>query len=266
MKALLLGNGEPPSAELFRREAEGALVICADGAAEFALEHGVWPAMAVGDFDSLDADILTRLRERGVQIETHPAEKDDTDMQLAAERALKLGAEHIVMLGCGGKRLDHTLGNMQVLAFLREAGVKAEMIDDYCVTRLVKDERTEIAGETGGEFSLVPMGENVIIREMSGVKYPLSDYRLVQTRPLGISNVLLGEKAVLEVEGCVAVIMVNAFEVPEETIRLRKKLELAEESYIAADPSFTLEESRERLAKIFDGRTDYPKHMMDLEP
>ncbi len=78
--ALLLGNGEPPGAELFLREAQKAdIFICADGAAEFALEHGVWPTMAVGDFDSLDADVLTKLREHGVEIETHPAEKVDTD-------------------------------------------------------------------------------------------------------------------------------------------------------------------------------------------
>ena len=210
MKALLLGNGEPPGAELFLREASDAdIFICADGAAAFALEHGVWPQMAVGDFDSLDADVLTKLREHGVEIETHPAEKDDTDMQLAAECALKLGATRFVLLGCGGKRLDHTLGNMQVLAFLREACVYAEMADDYCRTRLVKDKRFFITGEAGMEFSLIPTGENVIIRELSGVKYPLKDYHLVQTRPLGISNVLLGEKAVLDVEGCVAVVIVN---------------------------------------------------------
>ncbi len=70
-------------------------------------------------------------------------------------------------------------------------------------------ERTAIMGKAGVEFSLVPMGENVIIRELSNVKYPLKDYHLVQTRPLGISNVMLGEEAVLEVEGCVAVIIVK---------------------------------------------------------
>ncbi len=208
-KALLLGNGDPPPKELFLREAKSAdIFICADGAAEFALKNGVWPTMAVGDFDSLDADVLTSLAEHGVQIETHPAEKDDTDMQLAAECALKLGATRVVLLGGTGKRLDHTLGNMQVLAFLKQAGVSAEMTDAYVSVRLVKDERVAIAGEAGGEFSLVPMGENVIIRDLSGVKYPLSNYRLVQARPLGISNVLLKEKAVLEAEGCVAVILV----------------------------------------------------------
>ncbi len=210
MKALLLGNGEPPSAELFLREAQSAdIFICADGAAQFALARGVWPNMAVGDFDSLDAGVLTRLRERGVDIETHPAEKDDTDIQLAAECAIKLGARSFVLLGCGGKRLDHTLGNMQVLAFLRSAGFDAEMADDYCRTRLVKDERVFITGKAGMEFSLVPTGENVIIRELSNVKYPLKDYHLVQTRPLGISNVMLGEEGVLAVEGCVAVIVVT---------------------------------------------------------
>ena len=210
MKALLLGNGEPPSEELLLREAGGAeIFICADGAAKLALERGILPSMAVGDFDSLDADVLTKLRERGVQIETHPREKDDTDMQLAAECALRLGATRFVLLGCGGKRLDHTLGNMQVLAFLQDAGFYAEMTDDYCTTRLVKDARAEISGEAGMEFSLIPTGENVKICELSGVKYPLANHRLVQTRPLGISNVLSGEKAVLELEGCVAVIVVN---------------------------------------------------------
>ena len=54
-------------------------------------------------------------------------------------------------------------------------------------------------------------------------------------------------------EGDLVVMSIEAFEQREETLKLRAKLEAAEQSRIAGAPVFTLEESRKRLEAIYQG-------------
>jgi len=48
-------------------------------------------------------------------------------------------------------------------------------------------------------------------------------------------------------EGDLVVMSIEAFERREETIKLRAKLELAEQSRLAGDPTFTVQQSRQRI-------------------
>ena len=46
---------------------------------------------------------------------------------------------------------------------------------------------------------------------------------------------------------------IEAFEQREETLKLRAKLEAAEQARLAGAPTYTLEESRKRLEAIYQG-------------
>lgn len=52
-------------------------------------------------------------------------------------------------------------------------------------------------------------------------------------------------------EGDLVVMSIEAFEKREEIIKLRAKLELAEQSRLADEPTFTLEQSKQRLDTIY---------------
>ena len=52
-------------------------------------------------------------------------------------------------------------------------------------------------------------------------------------------------------EGDLVVMSIEAFEQREESIRLRAKLDAAEESRRSGAPTYTLEESRKRLEAIY---------------
>ncbi|MEZ4581030.1 MAG: hypothetical protein R3A10_05170 [Caldilineaceae bacterium] len=49
-------------------------------------------------------------------MERHPTGKDQTDLELALERAIRDGAPDILLLGALGGRLDQTLANLLILA------------------------------------------------------------------------------------------------------------------------------------------------------
>jgi hypothetical protein len=47
---------------------------------------------------------------------------------------------------------------------------------------------------------------------------------------------------------------IEAFEKREEIIKLRAKIEIAEKSRLAGDPTFTIKESKQRLEKIYESK------------
>ena len=53
-------------------------------------------------------------------------------------------------------------------------------------------------------------------------------------------------------EGDLVVMSIEAFEKREEIIRLRAKLEFAETSRVSGEPTYTLEQSRQRLEEIYE--------------
>lgn len=55
-------------------------------------------------------------------------------------------------------------------------------------------------------------------------------------------------------EGDLVVMSIDAFERRDEIIRLRAKLEMAEQSRLAGEPTCTPEESKQRLEKIYERR------------
>ena len=56
-------------------------------------------------------------------------------------------------------------------------------------------------------------------------------------------------------EGDLVVMSIDAFEKRDEVIRMRAKLEAAEQSRLAGEPTFTIEESWKRLDEIY-GRAE----------
>lgn len=53
-------------------------------------------------------------------------------------------------------------------------------------------------------------------------------------------------------EGDLVVMSIDAFEKREELLRLRMKLEAVDHSRLAGEPTYTLEQSKARLEKIYE--------------
>ena len=91
-------------------------VIAADHGAHHVLAWG-WPLhLLVGDLDSLAAADLQAIQAMDVPTITAPAEKDETDLELALAEALAMGARELVICGAFGGRADHLLANVLLLA------------------------------------------------------------------------------------------------------------------------------------------------------
>ena len=82
----------------------------------FFYRNKLTPDWIIGDFDSASSEALDYF---GGQpdiswIRLNPV-KDDTDTESAIRKAIALGAEKITLLGATGTRIDHLLGNIELL-------------------------------------------------------------------------------------------------------------------------------------------------------
>lgn len=170
----------------------GDLVIAADGG--YAQLCGIRPDLVVGDFDSLG------YIPAGEHVVRHPAQKDDTDTMLAARIGLERGYRAFVLLGGVGGRLDHTLANMQTLAFLRENGARAALLGEAETITLIQDEPLRFRAGLSGIVSVFSYGAVATGVYEHGLAYALNDATLSDTNPLGVSNAFTGEAAEVSVQ------------------------------------------------------------------
>ena len=186
--------------------AEEDLVIAADGGFDYLEEIGLRADCVLGDFDSVESYNLPSDCIR------YPRKKDDTDMMLAARLGLDKGYTEFRIYGGLGGRLDHTLGNIQVLTYLSRQGAMGTLIGDTYSLRVVtdsvvtfgKDLPENRAGNLCSIFSLSDVSVNVTIQ---GLEYEVEGTTLTNSFPLGISNEFTGRKGIISVQkGTLAVL------------------------------------------------------------
>jgi thiamine pyrophosphokinase len=177
----------------------GARVIGADRGAEYALAFGLPVEVAVGDFDSITAAGLVALERAGVRIERHPVAKDATDLELALDAALALGPRRILVVGGGGGRLDHLLGELSLLASDAYAGVVLDAVVGRATVNVVRGQRS-LVGRVGEVVSLLALHGPAVGVATEGLVYPLRGEMLAPGSSRGISNVFAAEQARVSLE------------------------------------------------------------------
>ena len=90
-----------------RFKVPNTLFIGADRGALYLIEEQIVPVDIVGDFDSLSEAEWQRVSSIAQNVHKVQAEKDDTDTDLALEKAVAYQPAEIYLTGVTGGRLDH---------------------------------------------------------------------------------------------------------------------------------------------------------------
>ena len=159
------------------------LVIAADGGYESAKKAGFEPDIIIGDFDSSappeDTEAFVVKLKR---------DKDDTDMLAAVKTGLRRGCDTFVIYGGTGGRLDHTVANFGVLAYLNAFGAQGYLIDEHSVATAITDGKFSPPAGAVGTVSVFAFGGNAEGVTLKGLKFPLENYELTPEFPIGVSN------------------------------------------------------------------------------
>ncbi len=168
---------------------DGSYVIAVDGGYERLKRLRLEADLVIGDFDSLE-----RVPEHPNVIRLEK-EKDDTDTLAALRRGLDIGCREFHIYGGTGGRFDHTLANLQCLAWLEERGAQGFLMGDGCASTCVRGGGIEFGSGYRGLVSVFSVSCRSTGVNLRGLKYPLVDAELTSTHPLGVSNEFIGEKS-----------------------------------------------------------------------
>lgn len=165
-------------------------VFAVDGGYRTLLDAGIQATEVFGDFDSLGF-----VPDDAVAV--FDCHKDFTDMDWALNHACERGFDEVFLVGGLGGRVDHTIGNLQLLAKYAKRGLRVWSVGkDEVVICLVGGgplSTLEFPSKAEGTFSLLPHSDAVegVIEE--GLEWELKGARLVNDELLGISNEFKGE-------------------------------------------------------------------------
>ena len=181
-KCLIISGGEFNS---LPSNLEYDYCIACDHGFDHAKKLGIKPDLLIGDFDSLES-----IKEdfKDVPVQSFDTRKDDTDTMLAIKHAISEGYKHIILTCALGKRFDHTIANIQSMAYVCKEGGVCELISDteyMCTLTLGEKVLLKKEGYSLSLFSLSDKCEGLTIE---GSDYDVKNVTLTNTFPLGISN------------------------------------------------------------------------------
>jgi thiamine pyrophosphokinase len=178
---IILGGGEVTAACVNEALGFAIKLIAADGGADSALALGHMPDAVIGDFDSV-TDAARQMIPAARQFPI--AEQDSTDFEKCLTHTR---APFYLALGFTGKRLDHTLAAMTVLA--RHKGSPVILIGPEDLAFLAP-QTLHLPVAPGSRVSLYPMG--AVHGRSTGLRWPIDGLDLSPGGRVGTSNEATG--------------------------------------------------------------------------
>lgn len=196
--ATLVGGGALGPGDLAEALAVAPILVAADSGADAALDAGHIPDAVIGDFDSISAAARARIPTDRLH---HVAEQDSTDF---GKCLMRIDASFVLALGFEGRRLDHTLAALTVMA--RAGGRPVLMLGAEDVTFLAPAQ-LDLPLAPGTRFSLWPMGP--ARGTSTGLRWPIDGIAFAPDGRVGTSNEALGPVS-LTIDGPMLVLMPRA--------------------------------------------------------
>ncbi len=196
MHCLLVAGGvlANPAALLAKiTPADYNCIIAVDHGYDHCAALGLVPDVLMGDLDSVE----NAQPSGALQTIPFAPEKDDTDLRLAAQHALSLGASGIDIICATGGRLDHFMGNLSLLEFLQEQAptLPVRIVDESNIIRLLvpmADGRAQHYPRRSKYISLIPVSTEICFTG-KGLKYPAQHLTVRRSNMISISNEAQGD-------------------------------------------------------------------------
>lgn len=198
--AVVIANGTFPLHEIPLSYIKNApYVVCCDGAANDFIARGGKPDAIVGDCDSISEENKRRFANI-----LHPNPDQETnDLTKSVHFCVKNGMKNLVIVGGTGKREDHTLGNISLLAEYIDIAHPI-MVTNYGIFTPISSD-TSFQSYKGQQVSIFSMEAKPI--STKGLKFPLEN-RVITHWWQGTLNESIGDSFSIETKGKVIVFQV----------------------------------------------------------
>ena len=199
MRIIIFANGDLPNLEKARTLLRpDDFILCADGGTRHALALGVTPNIVIGDLDSITKDERRKIDEAGVEVIKFPADKNETDLELAIDHAVSLNPDQILILAALGGRMDQTLANIALLADFRLSTFDVRLTDSVEEIFFCRDQ-AKVEGRSGDIVSLIPWQGEVTGVFTENLRWHLHHETLYPEKTRGISNEMTADIATVQI-------------------------------------------------------------------
>lgn len=200
-KEVLIVTGGTIEIELLKKliDENDYFIIGVDGGINALDKIGCVPSMVIGDFDSINTNLILKYKSFSNAIILNPM-KDYTDTHSAVLEALILKPSSITIVGAIGTRIDHVLANVGLLKLGIIHKIPIQIINKNNRIRLI-DKKIKIkkTDQYGKYISFLPFSEEVSDICMKGFKYPMNNESVFQGQSIGISNELEKEEGFITI-------------------------------------------------------------------
>lgn len=192
----------------------GSVVVAADSGLDRLVLAGLAVDHVVGDLDSARPELVVVAEAAGAAVHRHPADKDATDLELALSLVRDVivpavGVRRLLVVGAGGGRLDHLVGDLLLLASPITEGLEVTArLGDATVAIVRPEAPRRVGGAVGEVLSILPVHGAAAGVTTTGVRWPLVDADLVAGTTRALSNELTAAIAEISVSsGVLAVVL-----------------------------------------------------------
>lgn len=175
-------------------------IIAVDKGLEVLDELDILPSYIIGDFDSVDKELLNKYREKDIEIKELNPEKDYTDTHMGLRQAIEFGSDEIIIIGAIGTRMDHTIANIHVMTEALDKNISCRMCDEYSDITIINKDTEILKSDEYKYLSIIPLTTEVKGVTLEGFKYRLNNRDLRVGESIGISNEQIENKAIIRMK------------------------------------------------------------------
>lgn len=208
MRTLIVsgGNIEDNILEKFKQDFD--YIIASDKGLEVLDKYNIIPKYIIGDFDSIDKNVLNKyIDNKDIIIKRLNPEKDYTDTHMALKLAIELKSTSITIIGAIGTRLDHTIANIHILKETLDKDIECRIINSRNEIQLINKKTILELDNNYKYISLIPFTTKVKGVTLKGFKYLLEDATLQIGHSIGVSNEQIEEYAEIDIKEGILVLI-----------------------------------------------------------
>lgn len=194
LKSIVIVAGGALERSILPSVQKADIVIGVDRGAYWLIANNIMPDVAIGDFDSVNAEEFSLIEKKSRQVFRYNAEKDETDLELAVNYVVGLKSKNVEIYGALGTRFDHVWAGVHLLLRLESHNICGQLVDKNNFIHIVR--HTETVSPLAGYFyiSLFPLGVRAVV-SLKGFRYDVDHRPFIRGSTLGVSNEIVSKSA-----------------------------------------------------------------------
>lgn len=202
---LIIANGPLLSEAMLNKHTQGRKLMALDGALISCIERNIIPDIVLGDFDSLDQDIIQSAESKYRIKFIYMPEQDQTDLEKGIAYAAQFNPKSVIICQAIGGRSDHTIHNMRLLRRMHTFIENMNIISDTERFFFIKDKNVILSSDTIEPVALLAFPKAQVSSD--GLKYDMDSLTLEFAKRESTSNHIIKNSAKISVQGEVLLII-----------------------------------------------------------